>query len=180
MISTFLLFLIFLFLYQNLRDCSKGTNFNIYRSHHHFPKDFLGPWKSLSIIKIIISSWYIFSSALADSLSLEFEWQQVCTILLESSQYSFQSQQCCSLDCLHSFSYFQVLRSLYQTFGHCTKSSNYNSYHRHLHVAYFFYFQSKFQVLGEFFTLALADWFSLDFEWQHVSSSLQDSSSSRS
>ena len=31
-------------------------------------------------------------------------------------------------------------------------------------------------LLLEFFTLALADGFSLEFEWQQVSSSLQDSS----
>ena len=39
-----------------------------------------------------------FTSALADSLSLEFVWQQVSSSLQDSSQYSGRSQQCCSLD----------------------------------------------------------------------------------
>ena len=37
-----------------------------------------------------------------------------------------------SLDGLHTSSYFQVLQSLYQSFGDCTKRTNYNWYQRHL------------------------------------------------
>ena len=51
----------------------------------------------------------IITSALADGLSLEFEWQQVSSSRQDSSQYSGRPQQCCSLDDLHSTSYFQVL-----------------------------------------------------------------------
>ena len=46
--------------------------------------------------------------------------------LQDSFQYSGQSQQCCSLDGLHFFCYFQVLQSLCQYFSNCTKSTNYN------------------------------------------------------
>ena len=46
----------------------------------------------------------------------------------------------------HSFSYFLVLRSLYQSFGVCTKSSDYNWYNRHSHVPQFFQFPCKVQV----------------------------------
>ena len=35
--------------------------------------------------------------------------------------------------------YFQVLQSLYQSFGDCTKSSNYNWYNRHFHMPQFFF-----------------------------------------
>ena len=49
-----------------------------------------------------------FTSALAGGLSLEFEWQQVTSSLQDSSQYSGRCQQCCSLDCLHSYSDFKV------------------------------------------------------------------------
>ena len=35
---------------------------------------------------------------------------------------------------LHLYSYFQVFQSLYQPFGDCIKSTNYNWYHRHFHV----------------------------------------------
>ena len=52
-----------------------------------------------------------FTSALAD-LSMEFELLQVSSSLQDSSQYSGRSQQCCSLDGLHSSSNFQVLQSL--------------------------------------------------------------------
>ena len=49
----------------------------------------------------------------------------------------------CSLDCLRSSSYFQVPQSIYQSFGECTKCTNYNWYHRHFHVPQFFQFVSK-------------------------------------
>ena len=44
---------------------------------------------------------------------------------LLKSQYSGRSQWFCSLDCLDSFSYFQVLQFLYQSLGDCTKNSFY-------------------------------------------------------
>ena len=50
-----------------------------------------------------------FTSAYADGLLLEFEWQQVSSSLHDSSQYSGRSQQCCSLDGLPMSSNFQVL-----------------------------------------------------------------------
>ena len=47
-----------------------------------------------------------FTSVLADGFPLEFEWQQVSSNLQDSSQYSVQSQHCCSLNSLHLSSYF--------------------------------------------------------------------------
>ena len=44
------------------------------------------------IIIIIIYSLEFFTSALADGLSLEFEWQQVSPSLQDSSQYSSRLQ----------------------------------------------------------------------------------------
>ena len=49
----------------------------------------------------------------------------------DSSQYSGRSQQCCSLESLHSSSYFQVIQSHNQCFGGCTERSIDNWYHRH-------------------------------------------------
>ena len=83
----------------------------------------------------------------ADGLSLEFEWQQISSSFQVSSQYSGRSQRCCSLDGLHASSYFQVLQSMSQSFGDCTKSTNYNWYNRYYHVPRFFQFPSKVQVL---------------------------------
>ena len=44
------------------------------------------------IIIIIVYSLVFFSSALADGLSLKFEWLQVSSTLQDSSQYSGRSQ----------------------------------------------------------------------------------------
>ena len=54
-----------------------------------------------------------FILALADGLSLEFEWQQISWSLRDSSQYSGRSQKCYSLEGLHSSSNFQVHQSLW-------------------------------------------------------------------
>ena len=66
---------------------------------------------------------------------------------------SGQSQQRCHLNGLYSSSYFQVLQSLYQSFGDCAGSTNYNWYHRHFHVPLFFQFSSD--VLNFFFIFLL-------------------------
>ena len=107
-----------------------------------------------------------------------------------SSQYSGRSQQCCNLDGFHSSSNFQFL----QSFSYCTKITNYNWYNCHLHVPnasimigiiVTSMFHSFFNSLArsrlllllllllniiiityslEFFTSALADGLSLEFE----------------
>ena len=82
---------------------------------------------------------------------MEFEWQQVSSSLQDSSQYSSQSKQCCSLDGLHLSSHFQVVQSLNQSFRDCTKSTNYNWHHHHFHVQLFFQFSSKVLVLVSLF-----------------------------
>ena len=48
--------------------------------------------KIIIIIIIIIYSSEFFTSALADGLSLEIEWQQVSSSLQDSSQYSGRLQ----------------------------------------------------------------------------------------
>ena len=58
---------------------------------------------------INFTPWEFFTSVLSDCLSLESEWPQVSSSLQNSSQCFGWSQQCCSLDCLHSSSYFQIL-----------------------------------------------------------------------
>ena len=54
-----------------------------------------------------------FTPTLANDFSLKFQWQQV-----SSSLFSF--------DGLRLSRYFQVFQSLNQSFGDCTKSTNYN------------------------------------------------------
>ena len=80
---------------------------------------------------------------------------------------------------------FQVLQSVCQSFGDCTKSTNYNWYNHHFHVPHIFQFPSKVKLLIiiiiivdtlDFFTSVSPDGLSLEFEWQQVSSSRQDSS----
>ena len=65
-----------------------------------------------------------FHWSLSDSNPLKFQ----------DSKYSGLPQQCCSLDGLHSSSYFQVPQSSYQTFSGYTKRAIYNWYHRHFQV----------------------------------------------
>ena len=101
---------------------------------------------------IIVRFWELFTLALADSLALEFEWQQNSSSLQDSSQYSCRSQQYCRLDGYHSSSYFRVLQSLYQSFRDCTKSTNYNCYNRHFHVPQFFQSPGKVPVHMLLFT----------------------------
>ena len=48
---------------------------------------------------------------------------------------------------MHSSSDFQVLQSLYQSSGDCTKDINYNWYNSHFHVPQFFQLPRKVQVL---------------------------------
>ena len=50
------------------------------------------------------SSCEFFTPALADGLSMEFEWQQISSSLQDSSQYFGRPQQCCGLDGLGSSS----------------------------------------------------------------------------
>ena len=57
-----------------------------------------------------------------------------------------------SLNGLHSSCYFQLHKSLYQSFGNCTKSTSYNWYNRHLHVPHFLQFLGKVVVFIPLFT----------------------------
>ena len=86
------------------------------------------------LIYYYVTPWEFFTSALADGLSVELEWQQISSRLLDSSQYSGRSQKCCSLDGLHSSFNFQIFQSLYHSFSDCTNSTNYSWYHCHFHV----------------------------------------------
>ena len=65
------------------------------------------------IIADVVTFRFFFILALVDSFSLESEYEQVSSCLVDSSQYSGRSQQCYSLDGFHSSSYFQILESHY-------------------------------------------------------------------
>ena len=87
-------------------------------------------WLSLELVEIrciivfILLLWEFFTLALADGFWLGFEWQQISSSFLGSSQYSGRSFSICSLNGRHSSSNSQVLQSLYQSFDDCTKSTN--------------------------------------------------------
>ena len=87
-----------------------------------------------------------FTSALVDGFSLEFEWQQVSSNPRSKWYYS--------LDGLHSSTYFQVLQSLYNSFGDCTEHTNwigiavtfmshsfFNSLAKSRYLSFFIFFQ---------------------------------------
>ena len=65
------------------------------------------------VVVTIIYSLEFLTSALADALSLEIEWQQVSSSLQDSSQYSGRFQYCCCLNDLHSAANFQILQALW-------------------------------------------------------------------
>ena len=70
-----------------------------------------------------------FRIAWADELSLEFEWQQVTSGPEDSSEYSDrseQSQQWYNLDGVDSFSYRQLIKNSFRSFGKRSKCTNYN------------------------------------------------------
>ena len=98
----------------------------------------------------ILLFWEISTPVLTDVHSLEFEWQQISWSVQDSSQYSGQSYQYCSLGVLHLCSYFRFLQFLYQSFGDCTEHTNYNWYYRHFHVPYFFQFPNRSRYLSLF------------------------------
>ena len=62
--------------------------------------------------------------------------------LKSSGLFSVFCPICCSLDGLHLSCYFLAFQLLYQSFGDCTESTNYNWYHRHYnnHYYYFYYY----------------------------------------
>ena len=82
-------------------------------------------WPGLLLLLLIITP------VLADGFPLESEWHQV--------SQSLRSQQYYSLDGLLSSSYFQILQFLYQSFGDCTKSTNYNWYFNYYLIPWEFF-----------------------------------------
>ena len=115
----------------------------------------IATWSYNCFLRIIIIFTHreFFTSAFADGLSLESEWQ-VSSSIQDSSQYSGRSQQCCSLDGLHSSSYLQVFQFLYQSFGDCNKSTNYNWHNRHFLVSQFFSIPKQSSRYLSFFLLS--------------------------
>ena len=103
------------------------------------------------IIFVIIFISRIFTSALADSFSLDSELQQVSPGLQDSSRYSGLSQQYCSLNGLSSSSDFQLFQSPYQTFEDRSNRTNYKFYHYHPHVPQLSLFSSKVEVFTSLF-----------------------------
>ena len=93
-----------------------------------------------------------FASALTEGLPLAFECQQVFSSFQDSSQDYGRSQQCCSLDSLHPFCYFQVVQALYQSFGDWTMCPNYTSHNRHFHVPQIFQLPNNTELLIPLFT----------------------------
>ena len=66
----------------------------------------------LLLLLLFHSSW-VFHTHYNGRFSREFEWQQVCSALQDSSKYSCRSQRCCYLDIHISSSGFKFLHSLW-------------------------------------------------------------------
>ena len=111
--------------FQAFGNLSKSGNYDGYHHHpnvlhlsqsslvslfaffdFHSARTFKSTIQQVLFIIIIFTPWEFFTSALADGLSLESEWQ-VFSCLQDSSQYFGWSHQCYSLDGLHSSSIFK-------------------------------------------------------------------------
>ena len=55
----------------------------------------------LLLLLLLFTLLKFFTSVWADGFSQEFEWQEICSGLQDSSQYSGRSQQCSHLDSLN-------------------------------------------------------------------------------
>ena len=102
-----------------------------------------------------------FTESSADGLSLEREWQQVSWRLQNSFQYSGRSLQWYSLDGFDLSSDF--FRPPFDAFRDRSKRINYN-----------WYIIIIILLLWEIFRPNLAEGLPLEFEWQQVSSNVQD------
>ena len=101
--------------------------------------------------------WVFFTATLADGFLFEFERQFVSSSLQDSSNYSGRSQKRGSWDSLHSFSSFQVLLFLRQSFIDCMECTNYNWYNYHSVV-----FHLSSQVLAHISLFAFLQFYPLD------------------
>ena len=74
-------------------DCMKHINYK---------------WYHIIIIIIILLIWAFFTPVLADGFPLESVWKQVSSSIQDSPLYSSRYELHCSLDGLHSPSYFKI------------------------------------------------------------------------
>ena len=119
---------------------------------HYSAGSFLFCWLSLGLVVWSSYNYHylqlfeFFTPALTDDFSLEFgiKSPQVSRTL---HSISADLNDAVVLDGFHRPSYFHVLQSLYQSFGDCTMSINYNCFNCHFHVPHFFRFPSKVVVL---------------------------------
>ena len=82
-------------------------------------------------------------SALAKSLSLESERQELSSGPQDFSQYSGRFKQFCSLNGLDSSSNLKLFQGLFRALGDSSKCANYNWYCRHLHILQLSLFSGK-------------------------------------
>ena len=92
-----------------------------------------------------------FTSASADGLSQESEWQQVSSCFRDSSQYSVRSQQCCSLDVSARPPISNSSSHLSKPLWTVPNSPTTIGIFLHSYVPQFFKFSSKVQVLVSVF-----------------------------
>ena len=92
---------------------------------------------------LVLLFWEFFTPDLVEGLSLGSEWHQFFSGLLDSSHFSGQSKQYCSLDGLVNSPDFKLFHSIFQPFKDHSKYAIYNKYQWHPHVPQLSYFSSK-------------------------------------
>ena len=104
---------------QQSPQFSRLSFFSFFLVNYHY-------FTLVRVFHISVSRWFITGVLVTASL-------------LKSSGLSSVFWLICILGGLHSSSNFQLHKSRNQSFGDCTKSTNYNFNHRHSHVPQFFF-----------------------------------------
>ena len=102
---------------------------------------------------LVLLEWFVSPvQILFSRVSLQ-EFDQDSSNIFRLSFFSNHFLHSSSYFCfLHSSSDFKVPPSLYQSFGNCTKSTNYNWYYCHFHVPQLFQFPGEIELLIFLFT----------------------------
>ena len=148
--------------------------------HHNFFVSIIRLLLLLLLLLIIIIIIIIVSFSHELQHLQEFEWEQVSSGIQDSSECSSCSHQYFSQDDLGSSSDFPFLHPVFPcdcvNYSQCTHNNLYQNHRHVLHIITMFFILLLLFTPLEFFTSVLPDGFSLEFEWQQVSSNLQDSS----
>ena len=138
--------------WKNWKQCKTAEDSN--RPGFFFLMIILRIWEFLHQRKLIVFHWSLSDCKshkyYNSSLSLDSEWQEVSSGLLDSSESSSWFQQCCGLNRLDTFIEFHFFLSFSQAIWDRSKSTNYYWYHRLPFILQGFFSLARFKYLFVF------------------------------